>query len=93
MNRIRFTALAAAVLICGMSAAQDRAPEKMYWGNEVPQGWNGAWPAGNLTVPEKTGFTRTTSVRELHEYISLLKWNSENVHVFDVFIVYDAIII
>ena len=85
MNRIRFTALVAAVLICGMSAAQDRAPEKMYWGSEVPQGWNGAWPSEHLTVPEKTGYTRTTSVRDLHEFISLLKWNSESVHVFDVF--------
>ena len=85
MKRIRLTILIAAVLLCGMSAAQDRAPAAMNWGDRVPPGWNGTWTDEFLTAPERTGYARTTSVRDLHEFITMLKWNSENVHVFDVF--------
>jgi hypothetical protein len=85
MKRMLVSAFIAAALFCSISPAQEQTPDKMYWGDEVPPEWNGAWPAEHLTVPEKTGYTRTTSVRELHEFISLLKWNSENVHVFDIF--------
>ena len=85
MKRMLVSAFIAAALLCSISPAQEHAAGKMYWGDEVPPEWNGTWPAEFLTVPEKTGYTRTTSVRELHEFISLLKWNSENVHVFDIF--------
>lgn len=57
----------------------------LYWGDEVPEGWNGQWPDELLTVPERTDFTRTTGVREVHEFIDALKWRSEHVHVLSVF--------
>ena len=85
MKWMRFPSLIAVAVVCSLLAAQEKAPAKMYWGDEVPPGWNGTWPADFLTVPERTGYTRTTSVRELHEFISVLKWNSENVHVFNIF--------
>jgi hypothetical protein len=64
------------------AGAQER---KIYWADEVPKDWNGKWAAKYLTVPEKTGYTRTTSTRDLLEYAETLKWNSENVHVFNAF--------
>ena len=73
----------AAALAVGAGAQQK--PQKIYWADEVPAGWNGKWPARLLTVPEKTNFTRTTSVLQLHEFIDVLKWSSENVHVLTVF--------
>jgi hypothetical protein len=81
-----FTPLAAVLLLAGTVGAQQTAPtEGMYWGDEVPAGWNGNWPAELLTVPEKTDFTRTTGVRDVHEFIDALKWRSEHMHVLSVF--------
>ena len=28
--------------------------QRIYWGDSVPEGWNGKWPDKYLTVPEKT---------------------------------------
>ncbi len=75
---------ALAFFVCGLlSAAEDR---KIYRGSEVPEGWNGSWPAELLTVPEKTDFTRSTSSYEIQEFINTIKWNSENVYVINMFI-------
>jgi hypothetical protein len=60
-------------------------PGPIYWADAVPPAWNGKWPDALLTVPEKTKFTRTTTVLQLHEYIDALKWQSEHVHVLSVF--------
>ena len=73
-----------AALAVGAAGAQQK-PRKIYWADEVPPAWNGKWPAHLLTVPEKTNFTRTTSVLQLHEFIDVLKWNSEHVYVLTVF--------
>ena len=35
--------------------------KKIYWGKEVPDGWNGNWPAEFQTIPEKTNYEKTTS--------------------------------
>ena len=59
--------------------------EKIYWGNEVPGGWNGSWTSKFLTVPEKTNYARTTSSFEVQEFINVLKWNSPNVSVINMF--------
>lgn len=71
------------------TAGRGRAPAaqqgKIYWADEVPKAWNGKWAPKFQIVPEKTGFTRTTSTLELHEFIDVLKWNAENMHVFTVF--------
>lgn len=70
-------------LVCGLLTAG--AAQKIYWGDSVPKGWNGSWPAKNLTVPEKTDYVRTTSSYELLEFIDMLKWNSDKVHVINMY--------
>lgn len=60
--------------------------EKIYWGSEVPLEWNGRWPVSFQTVPEKTGYERTSSSLEVLEYINTLRWNSECVHVFPMYV-------
>ena len=72
-----------AFLVCGVLSAT--AAEKIYYGNEVPKGWNGSWPAKFLIPVEKTKFERTTSYYEIVEFINMLKWNSENVSVINMF--------
>lgn len=75
-------ATALALTLCtGAAAAQD----DFYWGDEVPADWHGEWPAELLTVPEKTDFTRTMQIEDVHEFFDAVKWRSENVHVFDLF--------
>src|SRR5262249_23585243 len=53
---------------------------QIYWGDEVPAGWNGDWPRELKTVPERTGYTRTMTTRDLAEWIAALKTKSDNVH-------------
>lgn len=87
MRPTRFLAPLAVVLLWAGTAQAQQAPgnDNMYWGDEVPEAWNGNWPAELLTVPEKTAWTRTTGVRDVHEFIDALKWRSENMHVLNVF--------
>lgn len=81
MKKIGMFALA--FLLCGMLTAAEA--QKIYWGDSVPKAWNGSWSAKFLTVPEKTKYERTTSSYELLEFIDMLKWNSENVHVVNMY--------
>ena len=69
-RRLFSALLLLAILVLPASYAQS---PKIYWGDEVPKGWNGRWPAKFLTVPEKTGFTRTTSTLQLHEFVDVLQ--------------------
>ena len=69
----------------GALVAQQQPVPQIYWGDEVPAGWNGDWPKELKTVPEKTGYTRTISTRDLHDWIAALKTKSDNVHVFEMF--------
>ncbi len=78
---IAFVMLMALFLIASGSDQQ----KKIYWGKEVPDGWNGNWPAEFQTIPEKTNYEKTTSSYQVHEFINVLQWNSENVHVFNMF--------
>ncbi len=59
--------------------------QKIYWGNEVPEGWNGKWDAKYLTTAEKSGYERTTTSGEVLEFLSAMKWSSEYVHVINLF--------
>ena len=61
------------------------AQQKIYWGDEVPAGWTGTWPAELRTVAEQSGFTRTMTTLQLHEYINVLRWRSEHMHVLTMF--------
>jgi len=60
--------------------------QKIYWGDAVPRGWNGKWPATLLTVPEKTNYERTASSAEVLEFIDALRWGSDKVHVLTVYV-------
>ncbi len=76
--------LAFALTVSAFAAA---APaQKIYWGDAVPKGWNGKWPAKLLTVPEKTGYERTASNTEVLEFIDALRWSSDKVQVMTVYI-------
>ena len=85
MRRTSFLPALGIVLVLSLGVSAQQKPQKIYWADEVPAGWNGKWPANLLTVPEKTNFSRTTMVLQLHEFIDVLKWNSECVHVMTVF--------
>lgn len=71
---------------CIPSAAAWAQEPEIYWGEEVPSSWAGAWPEELRTVAERSAFTRTTSSLELLEYIDALRWRTENLHVFNLFI-------
>jgi len=68
-----------------LTAAAAQEDKKIYWGDSVPEGWNGEWPADLLTIPEKTDFERTSSSREVLEFIDVLRWSSEKVSVINMF--------
>lgn len=58
----------------------------IYWGDDVPTGWTGAWPDALRTVPERTQWTRTMSTLQLHEWIAALKLTTECLHIETMFI-------
>ena len=62
------------------------AQEKIYWGNEVPERWNGNWSEALKTACEKENFTHTATWQDILDYFSMLTWKSENVHVFNAFV-------
>jgi len=59
--------------------------KNILWGNAVPKNWNGKWKSKYLTASEKTGFEHTANNQDILEYFAMLKWNSENVHIFSMF--------
>ena len=78
--------LAAAVaLAVAVGGALTAGQQRIYWDDQVPDGWHGDWPAELLTPPERTDFTRTTTVEQLHEFVNTLRWRSEHLHTFNVF--------
>jgi len=82
MKKFAAPALAPLFLIVLAVAA---APQKIYWGDSVPSGWNGKWPAKLLTVPEKTTFTRTASSTDVLEFINVLRWSSDKMFIINMF--------
>jgi hypothetical protein len=84
MTRLPYLAAIAALAL--VTSAVNAQQQKIYWGDAVPAAWNGTWPQELQTVPERTGFTRTTSSLQLLELISSLKQKSENVNVVNMFI-------
>ena len=81
-------ALAACVaLLAALAPALWPAPpaQKIYWGDSVPSGWNGKWPAKYLTVAERTGYTRTASSTEVLEFLDALRWASDKVAIINMF--------
>ena len=80
-STLRLVVAVSVIAICsGVMAAQ-----QIYWGDSLPRSWNGEWPPELQTVAERSGFTRTMSTIQLHEYLDTLKWKSENMHVVSMF--------
>jgi hypothetical protein len=80
-----FSLLGAALPSAPTATAFAAPAQKIYWGDSVPKGWNGSWPAKFLTVPEKTKYERTASTTEILEFIDMLKWNSDKVFAINMF--------
>ena len=83
MRKSVLAAMTVVLFAGGLLAAA--APQKIYWGDSVPKGWTGKWPAKFLTVAEKTNYERTASSTEVLEFIDALRWSSENVFVINMF--------
>jgi len=84
MNKMFPRVIAIAALLA-LLAPRIPAAQKIYWGDSVPAGWNGKWPAKYLTVPEKTNFARTASSTDVLEFIDALRWSSDKMYVFNMF--------
>ncbi|MBM3294263.1 MAG: hypothetical protein FJY82_07025 [Candidatus Aminicenantes bacterium] len=82
MKKPVFLAAAVSIALGGWLAAESG---KIYWGDSVPKGWNGSWPAKFLTVAEKTRYERTASSTEVLEFINVLRWSSPNVALINMF--------
>ena len=78
----RIIAIAA---ILALLAPRVPAAQKIYWGDSVPAGWNGKWPAKFLTVPERTNFARTASSTDVLEFIDTLRWSSDKMSIINMF--------
>ena len=74
------------ILLFTLLPVLSSAQEDILWGHEVPEGWNGEWPEKFLTASEKSDFTHTSTNQDILDYFAMLKWNSEYVHVFNMYI-------
>lgn len=83
VKKLFFIIMAVSLLLVNLSATQE---SKIYWGSEVPAGWNGDWPENIKTPAEKTDFSRTATNKDILDFFVTLKWESENVHVFNMFV-------
>jgi zinc carboxypeptidase len=61
------------------------AQQKIYWADEVPADWTGAWPAELQTVAERTAYARTMTSVQLLEWITALKAKTDRLHVVNMF--------
>ena len=83
-RRARFILIAG---VCALAAPLVLASQqKIYWGDDVPAGWTGKWPAEAQTVAERTNFTRTMTSLDNLEFITALRAKSESLHVVNMFV-------
>jgi hypothetical protein len=59
---------------------------KIYWDKEVPSSWSGEWSEEFYTIPEKTSYNRTADHMQMLEFITAMAWNSEYMHIEQLFI-------
>lgn len=83
MKKTVLSAIACCFIVLTASFAGET---KIYWGSELPENWNGKWPEKFKTACEKSSFTKTSQQNDCLDFISMLKWNSENVYVYNMFI-------
>jgi hypothetical protein len=77
--------LSLALALIGVLSVATAAQQRINWGDDGPAGWAGTPTAALQTVAERSGYTRTMSTGQLHEWIAALKLVSENVHVVSMF--------
>lgn len=83
----RHTRWLAGLVLCSFATTlATRAQLRIYWGDEVPSGWTGKWPAELQTVAERSGYTRTMSSLQNLEFITALRGKSESLHVVNMFV-------
>ncbi|PCE66220.1 M14 family metallopeptidase [Sediminicola luteus] len=58
----------------------------IYWGNAIPENWNGDWPNDLRTACEKSGFTHTATHNDIMDYLSELPRKSELVSTSTLFV-------
>jgi hypothetical protein len=59
-----------AVMLLSLLGGGSAQGKMIYWGSEVPAGWNGDWPEKYRTGTEKTRFATTASHQEILEYLT-----------------------
>ena len=59
--------------------------QNIYWGDDVPENWTGTWEDKYLTTAEKTDYLKTSSFSDVQQFVNLLRWNSEYVHIENMF--------
>jgi hypothetical protein len=82
---LKLAAVLALLAVLAPALAPASPAQKIYWGDAVPAGWNGKWPAKFLTVAERTGYTRTASSTEVLEFLDALRWSSGNMLILNMF--------
>lgn len=84
-NRVPLVAAFALGAMIAPALVPAAAGQKIHWGDSVPAGWNGKWPAKFLTVAERSGYTRTASSTEVLEFLDALRWSSDKMLIFNMF--------
>ncbi|MBN2265475.1 MAG: hypothetical protein JW775_06650, partial [Candidatus Aminicenantes bacterium] len=85
-TRIRLIGACSLLLALGPALSPGPPPaQKIYWGDSVPEGWNGTWPEKYLTVAETTDYTRTASSTEVLEFLDALRWSSDKMSLIPMF--------
>ena len=77
--------LAAVVVVIGAGMV-GHTQQKIYWGDDVPPGWTGKWPAELQTVAEQSHYTRTMTSLQNLEFVTALRGKTESLHVVNMFI-------
>lgn len=75
----------AAIIAAAATLPLTAPAQRVYWGDSVPANWHGEWAPELRTVAERTDFTRTMSTLQLHEYVNVLKWRTDRLHVLSMF--------
>jgi len=79
------SALAQLLAVVALAANSMQTPPKIYWGDDVPPGWTGKWPAELQTVAEQTQYTRTMTSASNLEFVTALRGKTESLHVVNMF--------
>ena len=82
MNQLR--PMLALVLLIAVNLSL-LSQDKMWWGYNMPENWNGTWSEELQTAAEKSNFTHTANNNDILEYFAMLQWHSEYVHIFNMY--------